>query len=118
MKHFIYTLMIAVLLVLGDRAQAQNDSLQSDYTTGCDTFVAPFEEHFGSNQHCWTLDLAYTVGLDYIYTSNYVSPTISVPYGYVDTTRAISPVIDVSALTNPYLKFSRIHSVYNGASRS
>lgn len=117
MKHFIYTLMIAVLLVLGDRAQAQNDSLQSDYTTGCDTFVAPFEEHFGSSQHCWTLDLAYTVGLDYIYTSNYVSPTISVPYGYVDTTRAISPVIDVSALTNPYLKFSRIHSVYNGASK-
>lgn len=84
------------------------------FTTGCGTFAAPFEEHFGSTQHCWTLDLAFSVGLDYIYTQNYVSPTLSTNYGYVDTAKAISPVIDVSELTNPYLKFSRIQSEYNG----
>jgi len=85
------------------------------FTTGCGTYVAPFEEHFGSNQHCWTLDSAFTNGLSYIYTTNYISPTMSTNHGYVDTSWAISPVIDVSALDNPYLKFSRVQSEYNGA---
>ena len=85
------------------------------FTTGCGTYPAPFEETFSAPQHCWTLDLAYTVGLDHIYTSNYVSPTLSINYGYVDTAKAISPVIDVSELDNPYLKFSRTQSEYNGA---
>ncbi len=85
------------------------------FTTGCGTYVAPFEEHFGSSQHCWTLDLSFTLGLDYIYTSNYVSPTLSTNFGYFDTVRAVSPVIDVSELSNPYLKFSRIQSKIDGA---
>ena len=88
--------------------------LGTHFTTGCGTYIAPFEEHFGSTQHCWTLDLAFSVGLDYIYTQNYVSPTLSTNYGYVDTAKAISPVIDVSELENPYLKFSRIQNEYNG----
>ena len=84
------------------------------FSTGCGTFLAPFEEHFGSSQHCWTLDLAFSNGVDHIYTSNYVSPTVSTNYGYIDTARAISPVIDVSALANPYLKFSRTQTESNG----
>ena len=82
------------------------------FTTGCGTYVAPFEEHFGSNQHCWTLDPSFTDGLDNIYTTNYISPTSGTNFGYVDTARAISPIIDASDLTHPYLKFSRIQNVY------
>ena len=44
--------------------------LGTHFITGCGTYPAPFEEHFGSTQHCWTLDLAFSVGLDYIYTQN------------------------------------------------
>ena len=84
------------------------------FTTGCGAFVAPFEEHFATSQHCWTLDSSFTTGVGNIYTSNYVSPTISTNYGYIDTARAISPIIDVSALANPYLKFSRIQNEHNG----
>ena len=88
--------------------------LGTHFTTGCGTYVAPFEEHFGTSQHCWTLDLSFTELSDYIFTSNYVSPTLSTNYGYKDTARAISPAIDVSNLSNPYLKFSRIQNVNNG----
>ena len=88
--------------------------LGTHFTTGCGTYIAPFEEHFGSSQHCWTLDLSFSEISDYIYTSNYVSPTLSTNYGYKDTARAISPAIDVSNLSNPYLKFSRIQNVYKG----
>ena len=88
--------------------------LGTHFTTGCGTYVAPFEEHFGTSQHCWTLDLSFTELSNYIFTSNYVSPTLSTNYGYKDTARAISPAIDVSNLSNPYLKFSRIQNVNNG----
>jgi hypothetical protein len=88
--------------------------LGTHFTTGCGIYVAPFEEHFGTSQHCWTLDLSFTELSNYIFTSNYVSPTLSTNYGYKDTARAISPAIDVSNLSNPYLKFSRIQNVNNG----
>lgn len=80
------------------------------FTTGCGTFVAPYEEHFGSIQHCWTLDPSFTLTTGYIYTTNYASSI-----GNVDTSRAISPAIDVSTLSHPYLKFSRIQNVFDGA---
>ena len=83
------------------------------FTTGCGTFVAPYEEHFGSIQHCWTLDPSFTLTTGYIYTTNYASSI-----GNVDTSRAISPAIDVSTLSHPYLKFSRIQNVFDGAFNS
>ena len=89
--------------------------LGTHFTTGCGTYEAPFEEHFSSSQHCWTLDPTFSVLFEYIYTTNYASYTSSPDYfGYFDTARAISPVIDVSDLDNPYLKFSRIQSEYDG----
>ena len=89
--------------------------LGTHFTTGCGTYVAPFEEHFSAPQHCWTLDPTFSVLFEYIYTTNYASYTSSPDYfGYFDTAWAISPVIDVSGLDNPYLKFSRIQSEYDG----
>ena len=89
--------------------------LGTHFITGCGTYEAPFEEHFSSSQHCWTLDPTFSVLFEYIYTTNYASYTSSPDYfGYFDTARAISPVIDVSDLDNPYLKFSRIQSEYDG----
>ena len=90
--------------------------LGTPFTTGCGAYVAPFEEHFSTSQHCWTLDPTFSDSFEYIYTTNYVSYTSSPNnFGYFDTARAISPVIDVSELDYPYLKFSRIQSEYDGA---
>ena len=85
------------------------------FTMGCGSYVAPFEEHFASAQHCWTLDPAFSLMSNHIYTTNYLSYSSGQPVGYVDTARAISPAIDVSGLDFPYLKFSRIQSEYEGA---
>ena len=81
------------------------------FTTGCGTYPAPFEEHFSDPQHCWTLPPQFTFSSfsGYIQTGNYHSST-----GYADTVMAVSPVIDVSHLDHPYLKFSRRQSEYNG----
>ncbi len=93
--------------------------LGTHFTTGCGTYVAPFEEHFSAPQHCWTLDPTFSELFEYIYTTNHVSYTSSPDYfGYFDTARAITPVIDVSGLVNPYLKFSRIQSEYDGDRKS
>ena len=83
------------------------------FNTGCGTYLAPFEEHFGSGQHCWTVDSTYMLGINCIYTANCDSSS-DTANSFVDTSRAVSPVIDVSALNNPYLKFSRIQNVSDG----
>jgi len=84
------------------------------FITDCGTYIAPFEEHFALNQHCWTLGPGFNLFSNYIYTTNYASYSSGQISGYVDTSWAISPVIDVSALSNPYLKFSRMQNEYNG----
>ncbi|MBQ3734172.1 MAG: fibronectin type III domain-containing protein [Bacteroidales bacterium] len=88
--------------------------LGTHFITGCGTYIAPFEEHFALNQHCWTLGPGFNLLSNSIYTTNFASYSSGQISGYVDTSWAISPVIDVSVLSNPYLKFSRMQNEYNG----
>ena len=86
------------------------------FTSGCGIFIAPFEETFSNSPHCWTLDPAFDELSSYIYTTNYVSYSSGQGFsGFVDTARAVSPIIDVSGLDYPYLKFSRTQNENNGA---
>lgn len=83
------------------------------FTTECGIFVVtndtPFEEDFTSYPTCWDLTSgssawSYSEHGQFIYHN----------YGYY-TCDAISPVLDISAVTNPYLKCSHRHMEHNGS---
>jgi len=83
------------------------------FTTECGVMVVtdstPFEEDFVTYPTCWDLTSgssawSYSAHGQFIYHN----------YGYY-TCDAISPVLDLSAVTNPYLKCSHRHLDHNGS---
>ena len=74
------------------------------FTTQCGIFTAPYGDDFTEEPTCWFIDED-----EFLYsTSGYL-------YSYNDTiTWAVSPVIDASGLTYPYLKFSHYQTTGSG----
>ena len=85
----------------------------TSFTTACGTFVvtdaAPYAESFSSEPSCWNLN----AGADPMSWSAY-SPYIYHSYGFY-TAEAIAPTFDITAVTNPYLKFSHQHTDYENS---
>ena len=85
----------------------------TSFTTACGTFVvtdaAPYAESFSSEPSCWNLN----AGADPMSWSAY-SPYIYHSYGTY-TAEAIAPTFDITAVTNPYLKFSHQHTDYENS---
>ncbi len=85
----------------------------TSFTTECGVVIvtdnAPFEEDFVSYPTCWDLTSgsspwSYSTHGQFIY------------HNYGDyTCDAISPVLDISAVTNPYLKCSHRHPDHSGS---
>lgn len=103
---------------------AQDDTLAS-FTTNCSncgTYVAPFFESFELNSAsiaCWTNEAVSDTSLAWSLSSGSTGGSITSAYagnlnamyisqgpsGAADTTRLVSPVLDLSALVNPQLSF-------------
>jgi len=85
----------------------------TSFTTACGTYVvtdaAPYAESFSSEPSCWNLN----AGADPMSWSAY-SPYIYHSYGFY-TAEAIAPTFDITAVTNPYLKFSHQHTDYENS---
>jgi len=93
------------------------------FETLCDTFIAPFTEDFetGTISSCWTQDTTDNfdwsakmgatgssgTGPSAAYSGDYYIYTeTSSPVDYGDVATIYSPQIDISGLTNPFLKFA------------
>lgn len=97
---------------MADICNGDTSTLSSPYpfTTPCGTQTTPYTETFAINADCWSWDnnfFSYQSG--YIYTTSYssFSPIL-----------AVSPVIDASGLTHPYLRFSHYQPEFQGNHKS
>ena len=85
-------------------ASALSDA--SHFVTPCMTYIAPFMETFTTDANCWSWDNDFfSLQNGYIYTSS---------YSQQNPILAVSPVINVSGLSHPYLRFLHYQPDFQG----
>lgn len=111
-----YTIRVKANCSADDQSQWSNELT---FTTACDVIVVtdatPYNEGFENAGNCWTAEDGYwTYGTNYNYTAyegnSYVY--FSGASFTVYTGKLISPIFDITGVTNPYLSFAHAQKAW------